>query len=186
MRKIDKKELAYIYDNLMPNHFPREEIKPWSKISALWDEGKYHGYIWEDEAGELIGYALLYAGPDNYWLLDYYAVNSKERNKGYGSRFLGEMKAELADKIAGIIIETENPEFGKDEDEKSLRDRRINFYLRNGCDRSGILSIAQEVEYVILYLACQKPCQANEVAEYLMQIYDLVLPEDADIQVWAE
>ena len=89
MRAITKEDLANIYDNLMPIHFPKDEIKPWVKLSALWDEGHYHGYIWEDEAGELIGYALLYESTDDYWLLDYYAVNSKERNKGYGSRFLG-------------------------------------------------------------------------------------------------
>lgn len=186
MRLIGKDELKYIYDDLMSVHFPQDEIKPWKKISALWDEGKYHGYIWEDEEKNIIGYALLFQGPNNYWLLDYYAVNSKERNKGYGSRFLGELKAELADKIAGVIIETENPAYGKDEAEKDLRRRRINFYLRNGCENSGILSIAQGVEYVILYMKGQQDCKKNTVAEHLMQIYALVLPKDAGIEVWAE
>lgn len=186
MRAITKEDLANIYDNLMPIHFPKDEIKPWAKLSTLWDEGHYHGYIWEDEAGELIGYALLYESADDYWLLDYYAVNSKERNKGYGSRFLGELKAELAAKTAGVIIETENPAYGKDEAEKDLRTRRINFYLRNGCEKSGILSTAEGVAYVILYMQGKKACEKNKIAEHLAEIYDLVLPKDAEIEVWAE
>ena len=186
MRTIKKDELKYIYDDLMSIHFPQDEIKPWKKISALWDEGKYHGYIWEDEQGEIIGYALLFEGPDNYWLLDYYAVNSKERNKGYGSRFIKELHKELKDKMAGIILETENPAYGKDEAEKNLRERRINFYLRNGGEKSGVLSTAEGVEYVILYLSGQKTCQKETIAEYLAKIYDLVLPKDGGIKVWVE
>ena len=177
MRRLTKAETEKIYHELMSRHFPAEEIKPWSKISELWDKGRYFAYSWE-ENGEFLGYALLYQANDGYLLLDYYAVLSQERNKGYGSRFLHVLGEELQEE-SGIIIEVEDPAYAADEETRKLRERRINFYLRNGCVRSGVLSQAAGVEYVILYLPGCRAADKEDIRTHLLNIYREVLnPRD--------
>jgi len=173
IKKMGKSELEEIYLKILPTHFPQNEIKPWQKVSNLWDMGRYSGYLWE-ENDELIGYALLFAGEEQYWLLDYYAVMENKRNYGYGSKFLQEIKEVFKDE-SGIIIEAENPQFAEDNNDEILRKRRINFYLRNGCVPTGVWARAAGVEYVIVYIPCQKEMHTEIIGQQLDDIYHKVL-----------
>ena len=67
-----------------------------------------------------------------YILLDYYAVLSGLRGTGIGSRFFPLLREELRD-VCAILLEVESVESTEDENEKTLRRRRIAFYERNGC-----------------------------------------------------
>jgi len=173
MKTINKVELEKIYLEILPQHFPQNEIKPWAKVSKLWDMGGYHGYQWEAD-NQIIGYALLFQAEDGYWLLDYYAVMEDKRNQGYGGKFLQQIKAALTD-FAGIIIEAENPDFACDEADQELRKRRINFYLRNGCVQTQVLAYAAGVEYVVVYMPCQKEADTVDIAQHLDDIYHKIL-----------
>lgn len=58
----------------------------------------------------------------------YFAISSNKRNKGLGSQVLSEIKELKKDKILTIDIEAPI----KEADNYLQRQRRVNFYLRNG------------------------------------------------------
>ena len=86
-------------------------------------------------AGELLGLAVLFRlSIRDIWFLEYFAVRSDYRGKGIGSQFL----ANLIERVRiqepstpGMVFEVEAPD-GVIDDEQRSRERRIEFYERNG------------------------------------------------------
>jgi GNAT superfamily N-acetyltransferase len=67
--------------------------------------------------------------------LEYLAVAPTARNAGIGARilaYLRQLSGTAQPGIDGIIFEVDRPQDGTDRGERSLRERRIGFYQRNG------------------------------------------------------
>jgi ribosomal protein S18 acetylase RimI-like enzyme len=83
---------------------------------------------------DLVGFAMLFPLRDtDTVLLEYFAVASRQRNRGIGGEILQRVVARLRDARAetGIILEVESDAEG-DPAERALCARRIAFYERNG------------------------------------------------------
>ena len=179
IREISREALKPIYDQHMKNDFPADELKPWAAISALYDRGVYQSLgLYEGE--ELLAYACLTRQAEAAWLLlDYYAVCAAYRSHGYGSQFLTMLWDSLRD-TQGIFVEIELITSAKDDDERQIRTRRRQFYLRNGLTATRMRTKLFGVDYEMLFMPCQGPELGDEaLLKELAKVYQTMLPEKA-------
>lgn len=170
-RRLSEKEVIEIYTTIAVRHFPKAELKPVENVQNYMKNELYLGYglFCEDT---LFAYALFLVVPtEKKLLLDYYAVLEEHRNTGTGSAFLQKLRKELTF-AKGIYIESENPDYAEDEQEKTIRTKRIAFYHRNGAVSTGLHSILFGVPYQILYLPT-KNTPLTETANYFEDV-DLI------------
>jgi GNAT superfamily N-acetyltransferase len=160
----------------MKNDFPKNELKPLARIFYLLDNGQYVCYGIFDE-DKLCGYAYFAVLNEDgkYYLLDYFATVDGMRGKGIGSEFLGMLYTQLSD-AEMVICEAESPE-GTAGEELELRNRRIDFYLRNRYIATGVNATAFGVDFVLLELDLGKKHSKDEVREYYLKLYRSFLPE---------
>jgi GNAT superfamily N-acetyltransferase len=93
------------------------------------------------EQDEVVGFTL-FASYKDYYLgyLKFIAVRADIRGKGYGPLLLQDAIQQLrADgrratgwPYLGLVLEVERPETAESEEDRQLRERRIQFYRRNG------------------------------------------------------
>ncbi|MBP5604762.1 MAG: GNAT family N-acetyltransferase [Ruminiclostridium sp.] len=177
IKKLNKEQIRYVYETFMTKNFPDAERKPLSMIYRSYDKGIYecYGCFDSDKSAEIpIAYAFVMKILDggNLYLLDYYAVAAPEmRDKGIGSTFLKELFGTLDDPEL-LICEAEYPESADD----TVKQRRVDFYLRNGFSDPGVRSRLFGVEYKVL-VACEKrPRTADEIRQAYTVIYRTFLP----------
>lgn len=148
---LSPRQAEAVYRDHLVRDFPAEEVKPFSDIAHLSQQGRYVCYGgFEGEA--LKGYAFLArdcAAP--YLLLDYFAACAPCRGQGVGSALLGLLAQNLS-AYAGVLAEVERPTCAADPAERDLRERRIAFYLRNGFRRTQVRATLFSVPYELLYL----------------------------------
>lgn len=174
--RLEKENVIEIYTKTAKHHFPPAELKPVGRVCSFLEEGKYicYGLF---EAGELLGYAF-FLKPEkaDFMLLDYYAIMEGHRNQKLGSVFLKLLKEEFKMgkeyPVSGFFIESEHPDFSKDEAERDLRQRRIAFYERNGAGLTEVTSRLFGVDYKILYVTVEdRGLETKEAFEKLEYIY---------------
>jgi GNAT superfamily N-acetyltransferase len=114
--------------------FPREERDEPHRLLGSIASGKRHCdlvYV----GGELVGFAVVLGlSAHNIQFLEYFAVDSRHRNRGIGTRFLKHLTDRLRlqkQSIPGVVFEVERPDPAAAEAHR-LRQRRIDFYTRNG------------------------------------------------------
>lgn len=82
--------------------------------------------------GKLVGIAVILPSiMPRVHLLEYLAIAPAWRRRGLGSGFIHEISNNLPAGASAIVLEVETPEDGTGE-EIRIRQRRIEFYLRNG------------------------------------------------------
>lgn len=173
IKKLSSQDILSIYATHSARHFPADELKPVSSIRRMAGEGIYVGYgLYEKKKsdGALLCYAFFTVLPDRKnILLDYFAVMEGNRSRGIGSLFLQYMKNTITDHD-GILIETENPDYAADERDRLTRDKRIDFYNRNGAFFTGILAEVFGVHYKILFF----PILTTPAQETLSNDFDAI------------
>lgn len=175
-KKLNIDELHEIYYTYLVKDFPPLEVKPFANIRRLVSEGIYTGYgFYED--GELMGYAFFCENSSHtYALLDYYAITANRRGRGYGQKII-EIIRDTYREYEAVILESENIDFARNEEERSVRTRRISFYLdRCGLTDTGLTSCIFDVEYVILAIPCRIQPKREEVYRELTDIYSYLVP----------
>lgn len=167
-----------IYEEYLIKDFPADEVKPFESIRRAAEAGRYQSWgFYED--GRLAAYAFLCDDSEGrFSLLDYYAVDASVRGQGYGRRALALLR-ELYQTYAGLIVESEHPDFAKDEKDLRTRRRRIAFYEGCGLAVSGVRGRAFGVEYKILYAAGREEVDDAAIAAALQDIYRLLAPGEA-------
>lgn len=108
--------------------FPAEERKPFSIIYKMAKQGKSD--VWYISSGDsFAGFAATINGPDLV-LLDYFAVEAKQRGKGIGTEALKQLMDQYRDH--GLFVEIEGTwEEGPD---KAAREKRKQFYVNCGLE----------------------------------------------------
>ena len=149
-RKLTNDEIASVYDLYMKKDFPANELKPFSIIEKSLEKGQYFccGIFNGDKFCGYACFVTLLTESKEYCLLDYFAVISDMRGQGIGSEFLRLLK-DILKGTEMVICEAENPS-GSEEDELIIRQRRVNFYLRNGFVETGVTASVYGVDYILL------------------------------------
>ncbi|WP_434309912.1 GNAT family N-acetyltransferase [Hominifimenecus sp. rT4P-3] len=169
------REIEVIYNNYMKADFPEAELKPLTRIQNMTKEGYYEPYgLYED--GALQGYAFFVNGGE-FCLLDYYAVLQEKRGSGYGSRFLKMIGRHYKEK-SGLFFEVERPDEAVSLEERAVRERRIEFYQKNGLRNTEIRSRIFGVGYQVMYLPCQKDGTDEELKAELNELYHRMFPPE--------
>lgn len=149
-RKLTNDEIASVYDLYMKKDFPANELKPFSIIEKSLEKGQYFccGIFNGDKFCGYACFVTLLIESKEYCLLDYFAVISDMRGQGIGSEFLRLLK-DILKGTEMVMCEAENPS-GSEEDELIIRQRRVNFYLRNGFVETGVTASVYGVDYILL------------------------------------
>ena len=179
VRKLtDQTVIKNIYKTYMQDDFPQDELTPWIYIEDMLQLDQYECYaLYEDE--DLYGYAFfLKKRVDGklYYLFDYLAVTEAKRNHGCGTEFLRLLQDCFPDADC-ILGEVEDPDYGKDDDEKELRLRRIGFYLRNGYYATDVKVCVRGVHYSILEIPTGPSHTKEEVKKIYEEIYKGIAPD---------
>ena len=124
-RKLtDFSQVEKLYKSRLESDFAKDELKPLSAMKESWGKGDYDCYgLFEGK--EILGYAFFVSNGDNC-LLDYFAIKEDRRNEGPGSIFLKQLAA-CMEKEKYVIVEVEDPDQANSFDEKTLRNRRLQF-----------------------------------------------------------
>ncbi|TWP22732.1 GNAT family N-acetyltransferase [Apibacter muscae] len=154
----DKREISFI-ENLYEESFPKNERRPKERMLNVYkDEPKFQILLAWSENNPV--------GFFNYWdlgtfiFVEHFAVCSKHRNKGYGSKILNSIKSKVS---KPIILEVELPI-------EEMAKRRIIFYEREG------FTLWDKVNY-------NQPSYYNDGKSYPMKLMALgKLSENSDSQ----
>lgn len=183
LRRLGDREITEVYEKYMQRDFPRSELKPLAAITRMRKQGIYDclGFY---EGGQMTAYAFSVTDQEGYLLLDYLAACEDCRGRGHGSRCLNEMKRFYAEK-KGLLLECESLESTNEKSELAVRTRRIRFYERGGCMRTGMKSQLFGVEFEILYLPLREA--DADVKSELERLYRMMFPDsvyEKHARVW--
>ena len=172
LKQLDKEEVKEIYINYMVIDFPSQELKPIYAIEKLINRKIYKCYgLYDSE--ELLAYAFFNTSK-SYLLLDYYSVCEKFRSKGIGSEFFTILK-ESCNNYRGIIVEVEDIESADTEAEKIIRQRRIDFYMKNGMKMTNVLCELFNVNYSIMCIS-KTEFDDSIICDEIKNIYKEMVP----------
>lgn len=178
IREIDIYNMKGIYESYMVKDFPADELKSLSLIESLMKKKNYKcfGMFHNDE---LSAYAFLYFNDLSLsFFIDYYAVVGTKRNMGYGSQFLTLLKEEFYD-YNGFFLEVEKVESAQNEEDRKIREKRVQFYLKNnGMKKTSVSSCVTGVDFDILYQPLKKKLDNSFVYNGLKEVYSSIFPKN--------
>lgn len=173
LRILTQNEAERIYNEYMTEDFPKDELKPFKMILKHMSNGIYT-CLGIFSSGTLVGYAYCLKDDDsNTVLLDYFAVIKKFRGSGFGSSALREVCRYFTEELnfSALILESENPDFSKNEQDKKTRDRRISFYEKNGMYRQSFTTDLFGVKYCIFSYP------QTDAEQAIISLYKKMLPK---------
>lgn len=126
--------------NIYDEAFPSNEKQPLSLIKKRITESRSRLFVGLLNA-DVTCMALLWDFKDlEFVLLDYMAVAKEHRNNQFGTGLFNHLTKTINANKKYMVIEVENHLFG---DNKDLRKKRINFYIKNGA------YVLNEVPYML-------------------------------------
>ncbi len=149
LRELSEEEVSKLYSDFLVYDFPEDELKKLDLIFDLRNRGTYLTFAVYDRDA-FVGYTFITTEHDKeFYILDYLAIISTLRGKGYGSRILSLLSSYFSDKRE-LICEVEDPFMAEDSETKILRKRRMDFYISNGWRDTGLSVFMFGVDYRIL------------------------------------
>lgn len=170
---LKENQAKNIYDRYMKTDFPKDELKPFEMIAKHMSNGIYI-CLGIFDMDVLIGYAFCLTDTDsNSVLLDYFAVLKEYRGSGKGSFALNKICRYFTKELhfSALILESENPDFAKDETDKETRLRRISFYKKNGMYLQSFTTDLYGVKYCIFSYP------KTDAKPALISLYKKLLPK---------
>lgn len=131
LEKADKDDISKIY-HLYKISFPRKERKPFQRILRLCKNRKMELLVLKDE--ESFNGFVVTAVMEKLVLVDYLAIVPQKRNGGMGSICLNL----LLDYYQGKKIFLEIEQINNQAKNAQQREKRKQFYLRNGMKETGV------------------------------------------------
>jgi GNAT superfamily N-acetyltransferase len=178
LRQLSIKEITDVYKRHLKDDFPDNERKPLFVMKSLLKRNLYQCFgLYTFPDASLKAYTFLCKGNNcNSLILDYFATVEGERGKGFGSQMLHLLHNSLQE-IDGIVAEVEHAEAAADIHEKQVRQRRIDFYCRNGFTKTQVSGMIFGVHYDIVYLPIRHAADDTFVMKELEDIYRTMLPK---------
>jgi len=174
LERLDAAALTRLYEGELVRAFPPSELKPLKSMLTLMEQDRYEALGMFDESG-MHGYALTWLEPGvPFALLDYFGTLEGQRGTGLGSQMLALLAAHYKD-YRGIFGEAEGA-FSPDPDERSLQQRRLDFYYRNGFRYGGYDCALFGVHYQTLILG-EQDVTPQELLRVHQDIYGNYMPE---------
>lgn len=138
LKILDLDSIKTWYEAELVEAFPEEERKPLNTMLDLVKKDEYvvNGIFREiisekETSSTLVGYATMAKRKNiNLYLIDYLGVTKALRNQGIGSKIISLLKEYYSE--VPFVLESELPTEDIHDKENLIRERRINFYLRNG------------------------------------------------------
>ena len=177
--ELNPEQIRQVYAERLTADFPPAEVKPLKRIMQAMSAGKYRCTgLFDGNRLLAYGFFVILRGTDRTdLLLDYFAVDASHRGQGIGSSFL-RMLPEQFPAAGTVLIEAETPASAENEAERMQRERRIRFYLRSGCQDSGIETTVFGVGYRILTLPLHAVLSPEQLPCCYAALYRQILPED--------
>lgn len=174
LKKINLKEFSKfkkLYRKHIIKDFPKNERLKLEGFRKAISKLKEEVYIYEEEGIEK-GYCIIDPLSDKYILIAFLAVYKENRGQGVGTKILEEIKEKYSNK-KDILLEVENPEFTKNIKERTIQEKRINFYKK--ADFKIIENISLEVfmqKFKIMFFSTTKQeINNNEIKEEFKKYY---------------
>ena len=147
LKKAEAKHLPYIKE-LYKTAFPRSDRKPFRLLEKMQKMGCAEILIIQDEESPLgLAISLFY---QDMVLLDYFAVDSRQRGQGIGSSAIACIKQRYADKR--LLLEIELPDENAPDNQQRIR--RKAFYHKNGLQDAEIKVCLMGVDMELLTNGC--------------------------------
>lgn len=167
-----EKELYSYYVEI----FPEEERKPLEILQGCYQKG-YTKFIKIVNDDNIVGFMILNRVKENgYVILDYFAILSPYRNKGFGTKAM-ELLIEKEKENAGIFVEIEKLGLGKDKTENLLREKRKRFYEKFGFQKLNFDLLLFDVLYMP-YLFSNNDRDEEIVIKEILNIYEVILGKE--------
>lgn len=182
IQKLKREEVCAVYNAYMVCDFDKEELKPLGVLLRLLENGLYACYgLFED--GTIQAYACFAKDTaSRFLLLDYYAVCSGNRSRGYGSRFLTLLKPELSS-FSILFAEVEDPAYFCSQEDRATKYRRIAFYEKNGFLKTNMKCTLFGHPYIIMTLQLsEKPDEREDMYQALRCIYHVMFDDRTYVQ----
>ena len=173
-RLTDFSQIAYLYNTRLKRDFPKNELKSLDAMQRSWLRDAYDCYGLVD-GNNVLGYAFFVRRGRDY-LLDYLAIVEGHRDEGLGSLFI----RQLTDCIQGadcVVCEVEDPEKAEDGETRRQRDRRRQFYLKNGYRETELTSTVFGVNYRILEIPTGTEHTDEQLCAAYTGLYRSTLPD---------
>lgn len=172
-RLTDFAQVEALYRTRLKKDFASNELRPLSSMRRSWEQDAYDCYgLFRGE--EILGYAF-FVRLGNSYLFDYLAIAEEYRDRGLGSLFLGQ----LAECLAGadcVVGEVEDPDKGRDAEDRATRERRLQFYLRAGYRETELRACVFGAYYRILEVPTGRSHSTDELRQAYTALYQSVLP----------
>ena len=172
IKLTDIAQIENIYRTRMREDFAPDELKPLNVIVQAWEKGIYDCYILTRQE-TILGYAYFVRKDSNY-IVDYLAISAEHRDEGWGTVFLKQL-AEFFHEANCVVVEVEDPDVSKDEEDKLQRERRLRFYIRNGFRLTGVKARVFGVDYLILEALIGTEHKSEEIAKIYAELYHSIL-----------
>ena len=162
------------YDRLVKD-FPACEVKPWEKIEQFTKEGLYEMFgMWEGDVLLAYGFVAMDAHK-KHLLMDYFAVNKDLRGKGHGQCFLAHLW-EIYPDAQGMVFEVEDVAEAENDQEKTMRERRIRFYEKVGLQIYPVYAKVYDACYQLMFFGRDGKIPGVEgVLESYKAVYQMML-----------
>ncbi len=128
LRKIKFKEFKELYRKHIIKDFPKNERPNLQRFRKRMLKNNEETYIFEED-GNAKGYCIV-DELQEYILIAFLATYKENRGQGIGTKILRDLKEKYSNK-KGILLEVEDPEFAKNEEEKNIQEKRIKFYKKS-------------------------------------------------------
>ena len=178
VRVLTLEEAKTLYKERMTDDFPADELKPFSMIERALERGAYICYGAVD-GQEIIAYAyfvLHRSASGAIALLDYYAVREDVRNKGIGGAFLKALVAGPMKDLSGAVLEVDDPDYADTPEERARRERRLQFYIRNGMAVTPVTATVFGVHFRLLSMPVGPQLSGMDVRRMYGDLYRAILP----------
>ena len=174
VEELNLAQIRALYAGRMREDFPPDEIKPLSAIERALARGEYVCFGAMD-GEDILAYAF-FIKLKEIALFDYLAVKKETRDTGIGSAFLQALNAGFLRGMDAVLLEVDDPACAGDAAERTVRDRRLAFYLRNGLADTSVTAVVYGVQFRILALPVG-PCPSpDDTRRMYADLYRAVMP----------
>lgn len=144
--------------HLFEHAFPKEERPP---FKILYDNHNHTIYTVSNEK-EFVGFYDLIIFKDLLYIF-FLAIKKKYRGQGYGSKIINHLLQRYKNKKIFLLAEEDGDEYS----DNQIRIKRLNFYSKNGLQKSNIIIDEFGVKYILL---SNKPTSSDEFLK-IMRYY---------------